>query len=204
LGAHTDFTIARFDRHGYRNYGAKLKTNKTMKTKTIHLTLALLAGAAATAQEPEGHKGHRPPPVPPLFAIFDEDRDGVLSEQEIGSAADALGKLDRDGDGKITREEMRPPKPDGGDAPDASVPKGPPPGMRPPPPVIAALDADGDGTISAEELKAAPESLKELDENGDGELSPEELHPHGPPPPHESGPQGPPPADGDQEPMEVE
>jgi hypothetical protein len=175
-----------------------------MKTTNIQIALALLAGAVATAREPQGPPGRRPPPVPPVLAIFDVDRDGVLSEKEIAAAAEALGKLDRNGDGEITMDEMRPPKPDG------EGPQGPPPGHRPPPPVIAALDTDKDGTISAEELKAAPESLLTLDENGDGALSPQELHPHGPPPPREGGPdgdggpQGPPP-DGDPEgPMEGE
>jgi hypothetical protein len=160
-----------------------------MKTKTIHLSLALLTCAIATAQQPDGRKDRRPPPIPPLLALFDTDRDGTLSAEEIQDAAEALGKLDRNKDGEITREEMRPPTP----------PEGKPPhGHRPPPPIIAALDADKDGTISAEELEGAPESLKQLDKNEDGELTPEEIHPHGPPPPppHEGGegrPQGPPP-----------
>lgn len=169
-----------------------------MKTKTIHLALALVTGAVASAQ-PEGQRDRRPPPVPPLFAFFDADRDGTLSAEEIRNASDALGELDRDGDGEITREEMRPPIPDGA---------GPPPVKNPPPPLIAALDADKDGTISAEELEGAPESLEQLDKNGDGELSPEEIHPHGPPPPpRDTGrdgsrrSQGPPPQDGE---MEVE
>ena len=150
-----------------------------MKTTTLHLTLALLAGTAV-AQEPKEGKGHRPPPPPPpILVIFDADRDGVISEDEIDDAADALAKLDKNGDGEITREELRPPSP-------------PPPGHRPPP-LIAALDTDKDGMLSAEELKAAPEALLELDKNGDGELSPRELFPHGPPPPpppHEDGPDG--------------
>jgi Ca2+-binding EF-hand superfamily protein len=48
--------------------------------------------------------------------------------------------------------------------------------------LIAALDADKNGTISASELESAPESLKQLDKNADGELSPEEIRPQGPPP----------------------
>jgi hypothetical protein len=155
-----------------------------MKTTSIQITMALLAGLA-TAQEPQPPNNHRPPPPPPpIFSIFDTDRDGVLSAREIRKASDALAALDRNGDKQITREEFMPPPPQGGNGP--MPPK--PPGRRPPPPVIAALDTDKDGTLSAGELKAAPESLLELDANGDGELSPEELHPHGPPPPPEGGP----------------
>jgi hypothetical protein len=45
----------------------------------------------------------------PVIAALDADRDGVLSESEIANAAVALKKLDRNKDGRIDREEMRPP-----------------------------------------------------------------------------------------------
>lgn len=160
-----------------------------MKTTTMHLGIALLAGIA-TAQEPQPPIGHRPPPhVPPILIIFDADRDGVISDDEIDDASDALAKLDRNNDGQITHEELMPPPPEGGMPPkDGKGPEGgkppvPPQGHRPPPPVIAALDTNRDGKLSAEELKGATDALLELDKNGDGELSPQELHPHGPPPP---------------------
>jgi Ca2+-binding EF-hand superfamily protein len=57
-----------------------------------------------------------------------------------------------------------------------------------PSPVIAALDTDKNGTISAEELEKAVESLKTLDKNNDGKLTPEELRPPGGP---GGGPGGP-------------
>lgn len=44
-------------------------------------------------------------------------------------------------------------------------------------PILAAVDADHDGTISAAELKAAPAALKSLDKNGDGQLTQDELRP---------------------------
>lgn len=59
--------------------------------------------------------------------------------------------------------------------------KGPPQnGDRPPrpmSPIVQALDTDGDGELSAEEIAHAAASLKKLDKNGDGKLSHEELRP---------------------------
>jgi hypothetical protein len=54
--------------------------------------------------------------------------------------------------------------------------------------IIRALDADGDGIISAEEIKNAVEVLKKLDKNGDGQLTPDEYL--GPPPEGRGGPGG--------------
>ena len=44
-------------------------------------------------------------------------------------------------------------------------------------PVLAALDTDHDGEISAVEIANSPTSLKRLDRNGDGSLTPDELIP---------------------------
>jgi hypothetical protein len=160
-----------------------------MKTKTIHLGLALLTCSIATAQEPDQPQGHRPPlPPPPFIAMFDKDRDGKISAEETQAAADVLAKLDRNNDGEITRDERRPPGPPPGEGQPPG--EGPPCGeFRPVPPLVAALDTDKDGTISAEELEGAPDSLTALDANQDGQLTPEEIHPHGPP---HRRPQGPP------------
>lgn len=149
-----------------------------MKTLPLQWMLALAVSVTASAQPPPPRGDRRPPPVPPLIAVFDTDHDRELSTDEIQDAAKVLEKFDRNRDGKITPEELRmPPPPDG-----KREPKDPPPGKPPVPPLIAALDVDHDGTISAPEMADAPESLKTLDKNGDGELSPEELRPHGPPP----------------------
>lgn len=53
----------------------------------------------------------------------------------------------------------------------------PPRGHRPPPPVIAALDANHDGVIDATEIANASTALLTLDKNGDGQLTPDELRP---------------------------
>ena len=44
-------------------------------------------------------------------------------------------------------------------------------------PVVLALDANGDGEISAEEIATGPAALKKLDANGDGRVSREEMRP---------------------------
>ena len=44
-------------------------------------------------------------------------------------------------------------------------------------PTFGAMNTDGDGQLSAEEIEAAPKTLMSLDKNGDGELSADELRP---------------------------
>ena len=68
-------------------------------------------------------------------------------------------------------------------------PPGPQDGPPPPPPLMKALDADGDHTISAEEIAGASEALKKLDKNDDGKLTAEEVRPPHPPRPPR-GPDG--------------
>ncbi len=173
-----------------------------MKTNAIHLSLALLAVTGASAQPDESPEERRPPHVPPLVALLDANHDGTLSAGEIQNASTSLATLDSNSDGAVTRDEIRPPRPEGDAPPDGEGPApkgGRPPGERPAPPIIAALDTDKDGSLSAAELKAAPESLKTLDKNNDGELSRQELQPRGHRPPKNGGsrnghrPDGPPP-----------
>jgi len=47
--------------------------------------------------------------------------------------------------------------------------------QRPMPAIVAALDANGDGEIDAEEIKNAVAVLKKLDKDGNGKLSREEI-----------------------------
>ena len=44
-------------------------------------------------------------------------------------------------------------------------------------PVLAALDTNKDGVISAEEIANAPAALKKLDKNGDGKITEDEVRP---------------------------
>src|SRR5215831_18995319 len=92
-----------------------------------------------------------------------------------------------------------PPAGDNGPQGGYGGPRGPggPGGHRPPPiALLAALDANHDGVIDADEIANASEALKKLDKNGDGKLTPDEfigMRPfgHGP-----GGPGGPPPPGG--------
>jgi len=96
------------------------------------------------------------------------------------------------------------------DAPERPRPGGPGgPGPRFMPPLMRALDANGDGTIDEQEIANASAALKKLDKNGDGKLTPDELRPppgafggpgRGPGGPDGQGPRpkGPPPKDGQQ------
>jgi Ca2+-binding EF-hand superfamily protein len=42
-------------------------------------------------------------------------------------------------------------------------------------PILAAVDADGDGVISAEEIAGAAVALKKLDKNQDGKVTEDEV-----------------------------
>lgn len=57
-------------------------------------------------------------------------------------------------------------------------------------PVLRALDADGNGTLSAAEIDNAAAALRTLDQNGDGELSASELRPERPERSEDSGRKG--------------
>lgn len=50
-------------------------------------------------------------------------------------------------------------------------------GKRPVPPVVSALDENGNGVIESNEIADAPKDLKKLDKNNDGKLTADEIHP---------------------------
>ena len=64
-------------------------------------------------------------------------------------------------------------------------PGGPGPQRPPAPAIVAALDANHDGVIDAQEIANASAALKSLDRNGDGKLTPDEFM--GPRPPRPGG-----------------
>ena len=73
----------------------------------------------------------------PIIVALDTDRNGEISEDEINNAAKALRTLDKNEDGKLTPDELRPNFGPGGPGP-----QGGPRGERRP-----------DGGLTAEELR---------------------------------------------------
>jgi hypothetical protein len=53
------------------------------------------------------------PPRQPIVSALDASGDGEIDASEIAKASDALRKLDANGDGRLSPDEYRPPRPDG-------------------------------------------------------------------------------------------
>lgn len=81
---------------------------------TVGVSVAQTAGAEAKPARPapgeRGPGGPGGPDRPRLmpFMLLDANRDGELSAAEIDAAPQVLRKLDVNGDGKLTRDELMP------------------------------------------------------------------------------------------------
>ena len=111
----------------------------------------------------------------PIMKVLDTDQDGTLSATEIANASKALLQLDKDGDGIISAEEMRPDMskmPGGlaGPGPNG-IGNGPMMGK-----VFESRDANGDGKLTGDEI---PERMRDrlnmVDKDGDGSISKSEF-----------------------------
>ncbi len=72
----------------------------------------------ADTQEGPGGQGGSPlrrnrPPLPAVVRALDANHDGIVDAAEIANASAALKTLDKDGDGKLTMQELMGPPPQG-------------------------------------------------------------------------------------------
>jgi Ca2+-binding EF-hand superfamily protein len=120
-----------------------------------------LAGALGVAQE-RGRRGGGMPRPTVLWNALDTDHDGVLSAAEMAAAPAALRTLDKNGDGRLTLDEVRPmaagrgeeTRGDGGaDNVEETVKT-----------LMALFDANGDGKLQKSEV---PERMQGMFERGD-------------------------------------
>jgi Ca2+-binding EF-hand superfamily protein len=111
--------------------------------------------------------------VTSVITALDMDRDGVISSQEIAGAPSALLKLDKNKDNQISSEELQPVRRASRSANGTDAQ----PTKRQPAPVVSALDVDGDGKLSVQEIAKASAALRKLDKNSDGQLSRDEYRP---------------------------
>ena len=161
------------------------KLMKPIQIASLVLTLSGVTLASAQAPDSAGPRrgpGGRGPS--PVIRALDADKNGEISAAEIANAAAALRALDTDNDGVIAVTELRPARPAhapvppaDGSRPGRSAGGRPAGGTRPVDPVMLALDADSDRTLSAAEIANAPRSVAALDANKDGKLTRDELRP---------------------------
>ena len=89
------------------------------KTLLIAVAAVCVSGISVQAADskPADGQGQRRPGNPLVTAV-DANGDGTIDASEISNAPAALRKLDKNGDGKLTREELRPSRPDGAGRPE--------------------------------------------------------------------------------------
>jgi Ca2+-binding EF-hand superfamily protein len=126
----------------------------------------------------------------PVLVALDADKDGTISKSEIENASTALLTLDKNGDGELSTEEMRPDfagmrgGPFGRGSPEGERPEGErgPGGFGSGDPaafmarMFTERDANNDGKLSKDELpEQMAERMDRIDTDGDGSVSREEL-----------------------------
>jgi Ca2+-binding EF-hand superfamily protein len=138
-------------------------------------TAAVLA-ISAYAQRPGGF-GRGGPMLSPAAQALDTDRDGTVSAEELAAAAASLKALDRNGDGKLTSDEVRPQMGGRGgrgrgDEPGETAGPDPEELVK----TLMSFDKNSDGQLSKEEV---PERMQGIFERADGDknglLSAEEI-----------------------------
>jgi Ca2+-binding EF-hand superfamily protein len=154
----------------------------------VKISLPLILAVIASAQN--GPPRDQPPPmqfmqISPILSAIDTNHDGVLSAAEIAASATELKKLDKNGDGKLTRDEagihmeqVRRPGPGGGRGEGRREEETP----APPPTAddltasLMMFDTNHNGQLEKSEVPERFQGLFERgDTNHDGILTKEEI-----------------------------
>jgi hypothetical protein len=76
------------------------------------VSLSLAGTVLAQQQNPRRPEDGGRPPRPQIETALDANNDGNIDAAEIANAPAALLKLDKNGDGKLSPDEYRPPHPE--------------------------------------------------------------------------------------------
>lgn len=120
------------------------------------LTADELRAYAKTQSQPQGRsmRGGQPTRMDPVLNALDADHDGVISAAEIANASAALLTLDKNGDGQLAPDELRPRQPTAADRVDH---------------LLDEWDTNKDGKLSKEEMPDRMQAQFEaIDTNHDG------------------------------------
>ena len=148
-----------------------------IKKMTVILVVILALTVLVSTIMAQKGRGMGERPKPPVLSALDADGDGIISADELRNVVAALKTLDKNSDGEISREELRPDRGVHGGSEVQGEGEDRQRDHRMKPPLLTALDSDGDHKISAGEITNAENALRELDTNGDGKLTDKEIHP---------------------------
>jgi len=110
---------------------------------------------------------------PQALQRFDRDGDGKVTREEFPGGDERFDALDVNGDGVLTEADLQaPPQGPPGDAPGGGADAPGPDALRA---VIDRDDEDGDGRVSKEEYRGPAHLFDEMDRNDDGFLDAQDL-----------------------------
>ena len=125
---------------------------------TIMMLISLIS--AGPAQAPQGPPGGRRPPA---FADVDKNGDGRISREEWQGPSEVFDRLDTDKDASISQDEFK--------VGPRRGPGGPPQADH----LLKLLDSSADGKVSQSEFSTLTQQFEKLDQNADGSLTQDEL-----------------------------